>query len=51
MPAISLKLPDELARKSTVAAEKLGISRAGLIGIALVHERADISKRLERGHG
>jgi len=48
MTAISLKLPDELARKSTKAAEKMGISRAELIRVALEHELADISKRLER---
>jgi len=48
MTAISLKLPDELARKSTKAAEKMGISRAELIRVALEHELADINKRLER---
>ena len=48
MTAISLKLPDELARKSTEAAEKMGISRAELIRVALEHELADIGKRLER---
>ena len=48
MIAISLKLPDELARKSTEAAEKMGISRAELIRVALEHELADIGKRLER---
>lgn len=48
MTAISLKLPDELARKSTQAAEKMGISRTELIRVALEHELAVISKRLER---
>ena len=48
MTAISLKLPDELARKSTQAAEKLGISRTELIRVALEHELTAISKRLER---
>jgi len=48
MTAISLKLPDELARKSTKVAEKMGISRAELIRVALEHELADINKRLER---
>ena len=48
MTAISLKLPDELARKSTQAAEKMGISRTELIRVALEHELADINKRLER---
>ena len=48
MTAISLKLPDELARKSTKAAEKMGISRTELIRVALEHELAVISKRLER---
>ena len=48
MAAISLKLPDELAQQSAKAAEKIGISRAELIRVALEHELADISKRLER---
>ena len=48
MTAISLKLPDELARRSTQAAEKMGISRTELIRVALEHELAAISKRLER---
>mgnify|MGYP001556846741 FL=1 len=48
MTALSLTLPDELARKSTQAAEKLGISRTELIRAALEHELATISKRLER---
>ena len=48
MTAISLKLPDELARKSTKAAERMGISRTELIRVALEHELAVISKRLER---
>ena len=48
MTAISLKLPDELARQSTKAAEKMGISRTELIRVALEHELAAIGKRLER---
>jgi len=48
MTAISLKLPDELALKSTQAAEKIGISRTELIRVALEHELAAIDKRLER---
>ncbi len=48
MAAISLKLPDELALKSTKAAEKIGITRTELIRIALEHELAVINKRLER---
>ena len=48
MTAISLKLPDELARQSKKAAEKMGISRTELIRVALEHELSDISKRLER---
>ena len=48
MTAISLKLPDELARKSTQAAEKMGISRTELIRVALEHELDLISKRMER---
>jgi metal-responsive CopG/Arc/MetJ family transcriptional regulator len=46
--AISLKLPDELAQQSTRVAEKIGISRAELIRIALEHELAVINKCLER---
>ncbi len=48
MAAISLKLPDELARQSAKAAERMGISRTELIRVALEHELANISKRLER---
>ena len=48
MAAISLKLPDELARQSTKAAERMGISRTELIRVALERELANISKRLER---
>jgi metal-responsive CopG/Arc/MetJ family transcriptional regulator len=48
MAAISLNLPDELARQSKVVAEKIGISRTELIRLALEHELADINKRLER---
>ena len=48
MTAISLKLSDELARKSMQAAEKIGISRTELIRVALEHELAAIGKRLER---
>ena len=48
MTAISLKLPDELARQSTKAAKKMGISRTELIRVALEHELAAIGKRLER---
>jgi metal-responsive CopG/Arc/MetJ family transcriptional regulator len=48
MAAISLKLPDKLAQQSAKAAEKIGISRAELIRIALEHELAVINKRLER---
>jgi len=48
MAAISLKLPYEPARQSTKAAEKLGIPRTELIRVALEHELADISRRLER---
>ena len=48
MTVISLKLPDELARKSIEAAEKMGISRTELIRVALEHELAVISKCPER---
>ena len=50
MTAISLKLPDDLARKSTKVAEKMGISRSELIRVALEHELAAIGKRLERAN-
>jgi metal-responsive CopG/Arc/MetJ family transcriptional regulator len=48
MTAISLKLPDDLARQSTRVAERLGISRTELIRVALEHELADINRRMER---
>ena len=41
LTVISLKLPDELAQKSTKAAEKMGVSRAEFIRVALEHELAD----------
>ena len=48
MAAISLKLPDDLARESKQVAERLGISRTELIRQALRHELAAIEARLER---
>lgn len=48
MVAISLKLPEKLARESKAVAAKLGISRTELIRTALVHELARIQARLER---
>ncbi|HHH46906.1 MAG TPA: ribbon-helix-helix protein, CopG family [Thiotrichales bacterium] len=48
MAAISLKLPDDLARESKRVAERLGISRTELIRRALRHELAAIEARLER---
>ena len=50
MAAISLKLPDELARQSKEIAEKIGISRTELIRVALEHELANISKQMERNN-
>ena len=48
MAAISLRLPDDLARQSKEIAEKIGISRTELIRVALEHELANISKQMER---
>jgi metal-responsive CopG/Arc/MetJ family transcriptional regulator len=48
MTAISLRLPDDLARQSKEVAEKIGISRTELIRVALEHELANIRKQMER---
>jgi len=48
MTAISLRLPDDLARQSKEIAEKIGISRTELIRVALEHELANIRKQMER---
>ncbi len=48
MTAISLKLPDDLARESKLVADKIGISRTELIRQALRHELDEIEARLER---
>jgi metal-responsive CopG/Arc/MetJ family transcriptional regulator len=48
MAAISLKLPDDLARESKEIADKIGITRTELIRRALRHELAYIEARLER---
>ncbi|GMR09000.1 MAG: hypothetical protein BMS9Abin26_2012 [Gammaproteobacteria bacterium] len=48
MTAISLKLPDELARESKTIADKIGITRTELIRQALRHELDEIEARLER---
>ena len=48
MTVISLKLPDDLVRKISEAADKTGISRTELIRVVLEHELAVISKRPER---
>lgn len=48
MNAISLKLPDDLARESKSIADKIGISRTELIRQALRHELDEIEARLER---
>ena len=48
MAAISLKLPDDLARESKSVAERMGISRTELIRRALRHELEEIRSRLER---
>ena len=48
MAAISLKLPEDLARTSKEIAEKIGLTRAELIRQALRHELAAIEARLEK---
>ncbi len=48
MTAISLKLPDDLAKESKFIADKIGISRTELIRQALRHELDEIEARLER---
>jgi len=48
MAAISLHLPDELARESKQVAEKIGVSRTELIRQALRHELDAIEARFER---
>jgi len=48
MAAISLHLPDELARESKQVAEKIGVSRTELIRQALRHELDSIEARFER---
>lgn len=48
MNAISLKLPDDLARESKSVADKIGITRTELIRQALRHELDEIEARLER---
>jgi len=48
MTAISLKLPDDLARESKSIAESIGISRTELIRRALRHELDDVKSQLER---
>ena len=48
MTAISLKLPDDLARESKSIAERIGISRTELIRRALRHELDDVKSQLER---
>jgi metal-responsive CopG/Arc/MetJ family transcriptional regulator len=48
MTAISLILPDDLARESKKIAHKLGISRTELIRRALEHEIANAEAILER---
>lgn len=48
MAAISLNLPDDLAKESKQLAESIGISRTELIRRALRHELDDIKAQLER---
>jgi metal-responsive CopG/Arc/MetJ family transcriptional regulator len=48
MTAISLQLPDDLARESKDIAESIGISRTELIRRALRHELNEVKSQLER---
>lgn len=48
MTAISLNLPDDLAKESKQLADSIGISRTELIRRALRHELDDIKAQLER---
>lgn len=48
MVAISLKLPNDLARESKEIAQQLGISRTELIRQALRHELARVQAQIER---
>ena len=48
MTAISLKLPDDLARESKSIADSIGISRTELIRRALRHELNEVKSQLER---
>lgn len=48
MAAISLHLPDDLARESKQVAERIGVSRTELIRQALRHELDSIEARFER---
>ncbi|RME35951.1 MAG: ribbon-helix-helix protein, CopG family [Gammaproteobacteria bacterium] len=48
MTAISLKLPERLARESKALARELGISRTELIRRALYHEMEAIKASRER---
>ncbi len=47
MTAISLKLPDDLARESKSIAESIGITRTELIRRALRHELNEVKLQLE----
>ena len=48
MTAISLQLPDDLARESKSIADSIGISRTELIRRALRHELDEVKSQLER---
>lgn len=47
MTALSLQLPDNLAKASQKAAQKLGVSRSEFIRQAIVHELEHLKTRLE----
>jgi metal-responsive CopG/Arc/MetJ family transcriptional regulator len=48
MIALSIKLPEDLARRSGNLAKRLGITRSELIRLALLHEIEQAEARLER---
>ena len=48
MIALSIKLPEDLAKQSRRVARKLGITRSELIRQALVHEIDQVEAGLER---
>lgn len=48
MSALSIQLPDELAKASQNAARKLGVSRSQFIRQAIIHELQSFREKFER---